>query len=357
MVSSGAQIPQSVCSESCNPGTRKAARRGQPICCFDCVPCSKGEISNQTGSINCFRCPDMQWPNEIQSMCIQKLLDFLSYEEALGAGLTGSAVALSIITASTFCTFVKHRDTPIVKANNRELSYLILVFLFLCFLCPLVFIGKPTELNCLLRQTGFGMLFSLCVSGILAKTIIVVIAFKAANPYSNLRKYVGYRTPCYIVSIGTLMQVTICIIWLTISPPFPEMNMKLEEGKIILQCKEGSEIMFYCMLGYLGLLASVCFVVAFLARALPDSFNEAKFISFSMIVFVSVWLSFIPAYISTTGKYMVAVEIFAIMASGAGIVICIFFPKCYIILIRPNLNTRGQLLGGTNASKIFNSKS
>ncbi|XP_043926780.1 vomeronasal type-2 receptor 26-like [Protopterus annectens] len=345
------KIPRSVCSESCPTGTRKAVRRGEPACCFDCIPCSKGEISNQTDASNCFRCSEMQWPNEVQNTCVQKRHDFLSYEEALGAGLTGSTVVLSIITASTLCTFVMYRNTPIVKANNRELSYVILFVLFLCFLCPLIFIGKPTELTCLLRQTGFGMLFSLCVSGILAKTIIVVIAFKATNPNSNLRSYMGHRTPCCIVSFGTLLQVTLCIIWLTVTPPFPEMNMKLEEGKIILQCKEGSEIMFYCILGYLGLLASVSFVVAFLARALPDSFNEAKFISFSMIVFVSVWLTFIPAYISTTGKYMVAVEIFAIVASDAGILFCIFFPKCYIILVRPELNTRGQLLSNVNTSK------
>ncbi|KAJ8367761.1 hypothetical protein SKAU_G00077890 [Synaphobranchus kaupii] len=46
---SGEEVLVSVCSESCAPGSRKAVRRGEPLCCFDCVPCDGGKISNETG--------------------------------------------------------------------------------------------------------------------------------------------------------------------------------------------------------------------------------------------------------------------------------------------------------------------
>ncbi|KTG37809.1 hypothetical protein cypCar_00037429 [Cyprinus carpio] len=43
------QLPLSVCSKSCPSGTRKAVQKGRPVCCYDCIPCADGEISNGTG--------------------------------------------------------------------------------------------------------------------------------------------------------------------------------------------------------------------------------------------------------------------------------------------------------------------
>ncbi|XP_053159908.1 extracellular calcium-sensing receptor isoform X3 [Hemicordylus capensis] len=343
------EVPFSNCSRDCLPGTRKGIIEGQPTCCFECVECTDGEISDETDPSNCEKCSEDSWSNENHTVCIPKQIEFLSWTEPFGIALTLFAVLGIFLTSFVLGVFTRFRNTPIVKATNRELSYLLLFSLLCCFSSSLFFIGEPQDWNCRLRQPAFGISFVLCISCILVKTNRVLLVFEAKIPTSLHRKWWGLNLQFLLVFLCTFVQIVICVIWLYTAPPSSFRNHELEDEIIFITCNEGSLMALGFLIGYTCLLAAICFFFAFKSRKLPENFNEAKFITFSMLIFFIVWISFIPAYASTYGKFVSAVEVIAILAASFGLLACIFFNKVYIILFKPSRNTIEEVRCSTAA--------
>lgn len=118
--------------------------------------------------------------------------------------LTVLGVIVTIIITVIFHHF---RTTPIVKANNSEISFLLLLSLKLCFLCSLVFIGQPSMWTCMLRQAAFGISFVICLSCLLVKTVVVLLAFRASIPSSRGPKLFGPSQQRTMIFCTTTPQV------------------------------------------------------------------------------------------------------------------------------------------------------
>ncbi|KAK7808681.1 hypothetical protein U0070_011976, partial [Myodes glareolus] len=223
----------------CRPGLRKFPQEERAICCFDCNPCPENEISNMTNMDECVKCPHDQHANKDQTHCLQRVVSFLDYEDPLGMSLTCLALCFSALTAFVLYVFLKHRDTPIVKANNRALSYVLLVSLICCFLCPLLYIGHPDTPSCIMQQTTFAIVFTVATSTVLAKTITVVMAFKVTAPERRMRSLLISGARNFIIPICTVIQMILCGTWLGTSPPFVNTDVHMEHGHIIIVCNKG----------------------------------------------------------------------------------------------------------------------
>ncbi|XP_049994214.1 G-protein coupled receptor family C group 6 member A isoform X3 [Alexandromys fortis] len=333
----------SKCSKECSPGQMKKATGSQHMCCYDCVSCPENHYSNQTDMDHCLLCNnETHWAPVRSTVCFEKEVEYLDWNDSLALLLIALSLLGIAFVLAIGIIFTRNLNTPVVKSSGGlAVCYVMLTCHTLNFASTGFFIGEPQDFACKTRQTLFGVSFTLCVSCILMKSLKILLAFSFDPKLKTFLKCL-YR-PVPIVLTCTGIQVVICTLWLVLAAPVVEENISLPRV-IILECEEGSVLAFGTMLGYIAVLAFLCFVFAFKGRKLPENYNEAKFLTFGMLIYFIAWIIFIPVYATTFGKYLPAVEIIVILISNYGILCCTFFPKCYVILYKQKTNTKSAFL-------------
>lgn len=101
-----------------------------------------------------------------------------------------------------------------------------------------------------------------------------------------------------------LLQVVGVIAWLGAQPPHSvidyeeQRTVDPEQARGVLKC-DMSDLSLIGCLGYSFLLMVTCTVYAIKARGVPETFNEAKPIGFTMYTTCIVWLAFVPIFFGT----------------------------------------------------------
>ncbi|XP_054424882.1 G-protein coupled receptor family C group 6 member A isoform X2 [Pteronotus mesoamericanus] len=334
---------QSKCSKECSPGQMKKTTKSQHTCCYECVNCPENHYTNQTDMDHCLSCNnETHWAPVKSTTCFEKEVEYLNWNDSLAILLLALSLLGIMFVLAIGIIFTRNLNTPAVKSSGGLMvCYVILLCHFLNFASTGFFVGEPQDFTCKIRQTLFGVSFTLCISCILTKSLKILLAFSFDPQLQNFLKCI-YK-PVLIIFTGTGVQVVICTLWLIFAAPAAVENVSLPRV-IILECEEGSILAFGIMLGYIAILAFICFIFAFKGRKLPENYNEAKFITFGMLIYFIAWIPFIPVYATTFGKYLPAVEIIVILISNYGILCCTFFPKCYVILCKQETNTKSAFL-------------
>lgn len=337
--------PAGRCSLECPPGTFKVVMK--PICCWECKTCPSGSISNRSGVSTCTQCHSDKTPNDDKTKCVIVPTRFLRWDSAWAWVLSGTMILCELTCLFTVGVFYRHKETPIVKAANREISFLLLFGLMMGFLLPFAYIGKPTNSRCNIQVILFGASFAFSLSIVLARInrTIVVFRYSKVTPKNQsklLKKYLSMflynRTQIMLALFLTVIELLLSVAWLLSSPPLVTIR-RLTLAESLLMCETKTSFGQIISNAFIIFLSLLCTFVAFKSRKLPQNYNEAKFISFAMFVFNFIWLTFVGAFYGTPdGQHNIIINCFAILASNFAILALLFGPKLYIILFRPALN-------------------
>ena len=333
-------IPRSVCSERCKPGYRQTQEIN---CCWQCIRCSENTVSSSHGAMNCTKCGEDHISNEDRTKCVPVPLERIHFGEPLGAVVTVISCLGMLASLAVGAVLGWRNNTPIVKASNRELSYLFLFSIGMNYLWAMVNLSEPNDVICPLIQAWFYIFYTVAIVVLGVKTKRIVHLFEHRVPRSELTKRFIEKHKHILIIIGIVaLDVLILLIWFVVDVPHPYVDKSLRTTFVYTCSKTtntGGLFCRYLLIAILFIMSFVCCYFAFKSRKLPHNFNEGKFIAFALYVLVISWVTFYPVYLNIRGKYNVIVSSISSIISATGMLVCIFAPKIYIIIFHPEKNT------------------
>lgn len=335
------RVPKSVCREQCPSGTRQTP---SVACCWQCIECQGGEVSFHVGSKSCMKCKATERSNINKTTCVPLPIENLEWNSIAGISLTLVTIVGLILTFLTSLIYYKNRRTPVVKAANRELSFLLLFDIAAGFVLPLLTISRPSRLICTVIEPWRYITSSLSVSVLLVKTMKLVKVFQVTYVGKWLKMVCSTTSGQFTsVILLNLIEVILAILWWTLDAPSE--RTEIEKGKYVLYtCRPYQTTLGLAiditMVTYLILVSFLCVFYAFRARNLPENFNEARFIGFAMYILLLSWISFYPVKTSLEGWYVAVVSCTTALVSSFGVLGCLYVPKVYVILLHPEQNTK-----------------
>uniref|UniRef100_A0AAQ4S4F7 G-protein coupled receptors family 3 profile domain-containing protein n=1 Tax=Gasterosteus aculeatus aculeatus TaxID=481459 RepID=A0AAQ4S4F7_GASAC len=341
------EVPISVCSLPCKTGERKKRVKGMP-CCWHCELCDGYQY--QYDETSCRLCAYNMRPNPNRTACQPIPIVKLEWHSAWAIISVFLAMLGIIATIFVMATFVRHNDTPIVRASGRELSYVLLTGIFLCYIITFLMIAKPDVAVCAFRRIFLGLGMCISYAALLTKTNRIYRIFEQGKQTVTAPRFISPTSQIAITSSLICVQLLGVLVWFAVDPPntivdYDEqkaVNPLLARG--VLKC-DITDLQIICSLGYSILLMVTCTIYAIKTRDVPEDFNEAKPIGFTMYTTCIVWLAFIPIFFGTAQSaeklYIQTTTLTISMNLSASVALgMLYMPKVYIIIFHPEMNVQ-----------------
>uniref|UniRef100_A0A8D3BBF0 Metabotropic glutamate receptor 5 n=1 Tax=Scophthalmus maximus TaxID=52904 RepID=A0A8D3BBF0_SCOMX len=335
-------IIKSVCSEPCDKGQIKVIRKGEVSCCWTCTPCKENEFVSD--EYTCRACELGSWPTDDLTGCDPIPVEFLRWGDPEPIAAVVFACLGLMFTFFVTAVFIRFRDTPVVKSSSRELCYIILAGICLGYLCTFSLISKPHVIHCYLQRLGIGLSPAMSYSALVTKTnrIARILAGSKKKICTKKPRFMSACAQLIIAFLLILLQLGIIVALFLMEPPVIHDYPSIREVNLICYT---TNVGVVAPLGYNGLLILSCTFYAFKTRNVPANFNEAKYIAFTMYTTCIIWLAFVPIYFGS--NYKIITMCFSVSLSATVALCCMFVPKVYIILAKPERNVRSAFTTST----------
>ncbi|KAM4570609.1 taste receptor type 1 member 1-like [Fundulus diaphanus] len=338
-------VPIALCSPECPTGFAKT-QIGIHKCCFRCEMCPQETYVNVTEDpYQCVGCKKTEWSEAGSTSCKLRLVEYLPFTDigvilvmVAALILLGLILAISVLFAINF-------NTPVVRSAGGPMCFLILGCLTLCSLSVFFYFGKPTNASCVLRYLPFVLFFTVCLACFVVRSFQIVCIFKIAAKFPKLQSWwTKYQGQWLLITGAFSTQALLVLFGFSFYPPRPYNETSWYQEQIVLSCDLNLAIAT-CSFIILPLLCCLCFIFSYMGKDLPKNYNEAKAITFCLLLLIITWIVFITGYLLYRGKYIHALNALAVLSSLYSFLLWYFLPKCYIMIFQSHKNTQKYFQG------------
>lgn len=163
-----------------------------------------------------------------------RFLDWTSLEALASIAIALTGLALTLATGAVF---LKHNNTPVVKSSTRELSYMILFAMLLCYANTFVLVAKPSRRSCFLSRVLPGLSFAMLYGALVTKTNRIA-RILAGSKKKIITKRPAFMSATAQVAIAWLIVLLECLIIVAMlwREPADKMLDFASDERVLLVC-------------------------------------------------------------------------------------------------------------------------
>ena len=335
---------------SCNPGFDQKLKWQKNVgimkpyvmsTYWECIRCKAGSFKPKSGNGTCKKCSNLLVPDRNRIACVDGYTNtYLKHSDKFGVAILFVVTLGVMLDIFIVFTFIKYKDTPVIKAANFNISlFQVLAHLLLFIMVPFLFLGRPLSWKCKSRYLIIGSLLAAIISVTLAKTQKLVYIFNSKIHHTGMEKFI-----VNVFDIIVIITIIVGQVLLSITLLFRQTAKLIETLDVrsmtrSISCTTDPQLIF--QLGYFIAISLICALLSFRARHLPLYFNETQTIGYATFISSLTILFIYPVYHSRNKEQLKTAIISIALALANLIMISVMYGyKLFIIYFRPNENSK-----------------